>query len=81
MHGYSLSRQEKKSSKEKRHESRERAGVGFWCLCQGSQTALTSPSSKVTTGKAAQALVLRVWTAVRHVGCPAHMADLNLQRD
>lgn len=53
----------------------ERAGVGFWCLCQGSRAALTSPSSKVTTGKAARALVLRVLTAVGHV------ADLNLQRD
>lgn len=65
----------KKKNREKRHMGRERAGVGFWCLCQGSRAALTSPSSKVTTGKAARALVLRVLTAVGHV------ADLNLQRD
>ena len=65
----------KKKSGERRDTWAERVGVGFWCLCQGSRTALTSPSSKVTTGKAAWALVLRVLTAVGHV------ADLNLQRD
>lgn len=65
----------KKISKKKRHVGKERVGVGFWYLCQGSWTALTSPSNKVTTGKATQALLLRVLTAVRHV------TDLNLQRD
>lgn len=71
---------EKKSAKRRdTRAERERAWASG--LCQGSRRALTSPSNKVTTGKATQALVLRVLTAVGHVGCPAHMADLNLQRD
>lgn len=66
----------KKSSKEKRHESRERAGVGFWCLPGESDRADFSQQQgddrEGHPGLGSQGL---------DCSCPAHMADLNLQRD